>query len=104
MSKHGLINCKNVKNDKYKICIQAKLTKKPFPKTERNTQILDLIHTNICEYNGILTRGGKKYIITFIDGCSKYTYVYLLRANDEAKFKIFKAEVENQKHKKIKMV
>ncbi|KAH9670700.1 hypothetical protein KPL70_017080 [Citrus sinensis] len=57
MSKHGLINCNDVKRHKCEICIQAKLTKKPFPKTERNTQILDLIHTDICEYNGILTRG-----------------------------------------------
>ncbi|KAH9768292.1 Integrase catalytic domain-containing protein [Citrus sinensis] len=58
MSKHGLINCNDVKGHKCEICIQAKLTKKPFPKAERNTQILDLIHTDICEYNGMLTRGG----------------------------------------------
>ncbi|KAH9669996.1 hypothetical protein KPL70_022027 [Citrus sinensis] len=58
MSKHGLINCNDVKGHKCEICIQAKITKKPFPKAERNTQILDLIHTDICEYNGILTRGG----------------------------------------------
>ncbi|KAH9722428.1 hypothetical protein KPL70_006731 [Citrus sinensis] len=106
MSKHGLINCNDVKGHKCEICIQAKITKKPFPKAERNTQILDLIHTDICEYNGILTRGGKRYFITFIDDCSRYTYVYLLRTKSEAfdKFKIFKAEVENQKDKKIKMV
>ncbi|KAH9656699.1 hypothetical protein KPL70_022787 [Citrus sinensis] len=58
MSKHGLINCNDVKGYKCEICIQAKITKKSFPKAERNTQILDLIHTDICEYNGILTRGG----------------------------------------------
>ena len=103
MSKHGLINCKDVKNDKCEICIQAKMTKKPFPRAERNTQILDMIHTDICEYNGILTRGGKRYFITFIDDCfitfiddySKYTYVYLLRIKHEAfdKFKIYTAKV-----------
>ena len=44
--------------------------------------------------------------MTFIDDCCRYTYVYLLRTKDEAfdKFKIFKAEVENQKDKKIKMI
>ena len=53
-----------------------------------------------------MTRGGKRYFITFIDDCTRYTYVYLLRTKDEAfdKFKIYKAESENQKDKKIKMV
>ena len=65
-----------------------------------------MIHTDICEYNGILTRGGKRYFITFIDDYSRYTYIYLLRTKDEAfdKFKIYKAEVKNEKDKKIKMV
>ena len=57
MSKQGLNSCIDEKNDKCEICIQAKLTKKPFPKVECNTQILDLIHIDICEYNEILTRG-----------------------------------------------
>ena len=29
MSKHGLINCKDVKNDECEMYIQAKMTKKP---------------------------------------------------------------------------
>ena len=38
MSSHGLIFCHgNISHDKCEICIQAKLTKKPFPKAERNT-------------------------------------------------------------------
>ena len=39
MSKQGLISCIDEKNDKCEIWIQAKLTKKPFPKAKRNTQI-----------------------------------------------------------------
>ena len=60
-----------------------------------------MIHSDICEYNGVLTRGGKRYFITFIDDSSRFTYVYLLRTKDEAfdKFKLFKAEIENQKEK-----
>ena len=65
MSEHGLINCNDVKGHKCEICIQAKLTKKHFLKAERNTQILNLIHIDICEYNGVLTRGGKKYFYHF---------------------------------------
>ena len=37
MSKHKLITCENSKPKKCKICIQAKMVKKPFPKNERNT-------------------------------------------------------------------
>ena len=33
-SKHGLINCNDVKTHKCEICIPAKLTKKHFPKVE----------------------------------------------------------------------
>ncbi|GJY62250.1 pol polyprotein [Tanacetum coccineum] len=44
--------------------------------------------------------------ITFIDDCTKYCYVYLLKSKDEAidKFVLYKTEVENQLGKKIKVV
>ena len=53
-----------------------------------------------------LTRGGKRYFITFIDDHTRYTYVYLLKTKDEVfeKFKEFKSEVENQKEKRIKVL
>jgi len=42
-------------------------------------------------------KGGKKYYITFVDDCFRFTEVYLLSSKDEAidKFLIYKAEVEN---------
>ena len=58
MHKHGYLSIKDdIKKDKCELCAQAKIIKKPFPKVERNTQILDLVHSDICEFNGILTRG-----------------------------------------------
>ena len=106
MSKHGLISVTNNDFDKCEICIQAKITKKPFPSVEKNSELLDLVHSDICELNGVLTRGGKRYFITFIDDFSKYTRVYLLRNKDEAfdMFKRYKSEVENQKNRKIKIL
>ena len=106
MSKNGLISYTDSQNDKCKVCIRSKFTKKYFPSVERSSQILDLIHTDICELNGILTRGGRRYFITFIDDCSRYVHVYLLKNKDEAfsMFKIYKAEVENQLNKKIKVL
>jgi transposase InsO family protein len=42
--------------------------------------------------------------MTFIDDCTRFCYVYLLKSKDEALhyFKIYKAEVENQLERKIK--
>ena len=47
-----------------------------------------------------------KYSITFIDDYSRYMYLYLLRTKDEAldAFKNFKAEVEKQCGKQIKIM
>ena len=106
MSKHGLISCNSIINEKCEICIQAKLTKKPFPSVERSSVKLELIHSDICELNGILTRGGNRYFITFIDDHSRYTYVYLIKTKDQAfdMFMCYKSEVENQIEKKIKIL
>ena len=55
------------------------------------------MHSDICELNGHLTRGGNRYFITFIDDCSRFTYVYLMRTKDQAfdMFKVYKVLVEN---------
>jgi transposase InsO family protein len=65
--------------------------------------LLELIHSDICERNGVLTEGGQRYFMTMIDDASRYCYVYLLKTKDEALncLKIYKAEVKNQLEKKI---
>ena len=49
---------------------------------------------------------GFSYYITFTDDFSRYGYIYPIREKSKAldKFKIFKAEVENQHELKIKVV
>ena len=65
---------------------------------------LELIHSDLCEMNSVLTKGGKRYFMTLIDDSSRFCYVYLLQTKDEALeyFKIYKIEVENQLERKIK--
>ena len=65
---------------------------------------LELVHSDLCEMNGELTKGGRRYFMTFIDDCTRFCYVYLLKIKDEALhyFKVYKVEVENQLEKKIK--
>ncbi|KAL0368431.1 UNVERIFIED_CONTAM: Retrovirus-related Pol polyprotein from transposon TNT 1-94 [Sesamum calycinum] len=91
---------------KCEICVEAKMAKVPFYSVERKTSPLELIHSDICELKFVQTRGGKKYFITFIDDCTRYCYVYLLRSKDEAleAFKLYKNEVENQLSKTIKAI
>lgn len=82
------------------------MTKKPFPKNERNIEMLELVHSDICELNGILTRGGNRYFITFIDDCSRFTHVYLMKTKEQAfdMFKSYKPLGEYQLEKKIKIL
>ena len=49
-----------------------------------------------------MSRGGKKYYITFVDDYSCYTMVYVLSSKYEAEeiFIKYKVEVENQLDKK----
>ena len=76
MSKHGVISYKHDDEKKCEICIQAKMTKKPFFKSNRNYILLEFVHSDVCELNGILTRGSKRFIIIFIDDFSRFTCVF----------------------------
>lgn len=90
-------------NYKCETYAKAELTRTSFHRVERETEPLDLIHTDVCDLKICQTRGGKNYFITFIDDCTRYRYEYL-RSKDEAfdMFKQYKTEVENQLNKKIK--
>ena len=44
----------------------TKITKNPFPKINRTSNILDLIHSDVCDLHNTPTLGGKKYFVTFI--------------------------------------
>nr|AAT58810.1 putative polyprotein [Oryza sativa Japonica Group] len=94
-----------VKGSKCHSCVQSKQPHKPHKAAEeRNLAPLELLHSDLCEMNGVLTKGGKRYFMTLIDDATRFCYVYLLKTKDEALdyFKIYKAEVENQLDRKIK--
>ena len=89
-----------------KLVVKLRLQKKPHKSVVRNTELLELIHSDLCEFEGILTRRRNRYIITFIDNFSKYTTVYLLKNKSDSfeKFQDFLKEVENQFGRKIKRI
>ena len=88
-------------------CIKGKLTAKVRDaKVDRCTEFLGIIHTNICGSFTPPAMGGHKYFITFIDDYSCYGFVKLIREKSGSleAFKAFKAKVELQQGKKIKVV
>ena len=69
------------------------MAKSPFNKqSERASDLLGLIHTNVCGPLSTSTRGGYSYFVTFTDDFSRYCYVYLMRYKSETfeKFKELK--------------
>ena len=81
------------------------MTKASFSKRgERASDLLGLIHTDVCGPMSTCTRNDYYYFITFSDDYSRYGYVYLMRHKSESfdEFKEFKTKVENQLNKSIK--
>ncbi|GJY00491.1 UBN2_2 domain-containing protein [Tanacetum coccineum] len=91
--------------EKYVECIKGKMTKGNKKGATRSTGLLELIHTDICGPFP-LGIGGHKSFITFIDNYSRYMYMFLINEKSESleMFKTFKAKVENQPDRKIKVV
>jgi hypothetical protein len=73
-----------VKNSKYQVRVQSKQPRKPNKAAEaRNLAPLELVHSDLREMSGVLTRGGKKYFMTLIDDSTRYCYVYLRKSMHE---------------------
>jgi hypothetical protein len=81
------------------------MTKAPFTgQSERASDLLGLLHTDVCGPMSSIARGGFQYFITFTNEFSRYGYIYLMRHKSELfeKFKEFQNEVQNQLGKTIK--
>ena len=88
-------------------CLMGKMTKTPFFGTmEQATNLLEIIHTDVCGPMSVDARGGYRYFLTFRDDLSRYGYIYLMKHKSETfeKFKEFQSEVENHRDKKIKFL
>ena len=86
--------------------IKGKQTNMRENDANRYGDILELIHTDICGPFPTPSWNEQQYFITFINDYSCYDYLYLIHKKSQSLdvFKNFKAEVENQLSKKIKVV
>ena len=83
-------------------CLLGKMTKTPFFGTmERATDLLEIIHTDVCNPMSVEARGGSRYFLTFTDDLSRYGYIYLMKHKSETfeKIKEFHSDVENHRNK-----
>jgi len=87
-------------------CIKGKQTKAKRLGAYRASDVLELIHTDICGPFPTPSWNGQQYFISFIDNYSRYAYLFLIHEKSQSLdvFKSFKAEVENQLNKRIKSV
>ena len=61
-------------------CLLGKMTKTPFFGTmERATDLLEIIHTDVCSPMSGEARGEYRYFLTFTDDLSRYGYIYLMK-------------------------
>ncbi|GKC94260.1 zinc finger, CCHC-type containing protein, partial [Tanacetum coccineum] len=70
MSKDGLISASDMDTEKCKTCMLNKITKKPFQNVKRETEVLQLIHSDLCDLHATPSLGNKKCFVTFINDAS----------------------------------
>ena len=87
-------------------CVLDKHPREKFDtgKTHRASSPLGLIHSDLMGPFPYPSINKARYVLTFIDDLSRYTWVYLLRKKSEVfvHFEDFKALVETQSERKIK--
>ena len=88
-------------------CLMGKMTKTPFSRTmERATDLLEIIHIDVCGPMSIEARDMYHYFLIFTNDLSRYEYIYLMKHKSETfeKFKEFQSEAENHCNRKIKFL
>ena len=87
-------------------CLVGKHLEKRYEvgKAHRAASILYLIHSDVDVPMSTTSINGCRYLLTFIDDCSRYCWIYFMKQKSEVfeTFKVFKAMVENSFNKNIK--
>jgi hypothetical protein len=88
-------------------CVKGKQTRKPFTRSvSQSTELLELVHTDVCGPMRVNSLAGSTYFVTFIDDKSRWCEVYFMKKKSEVieKFKEYKCLVEKKTERKIKTV
>ena len=64
--------------------LMGKMTRTPFSgMMERATDLLEIIHTDVCGPMSVAARGGYRYFLNFTDDLIRYGYIYLMKPKFE---------------------
>lgn len=87
-------------------CIKGKQIKHTKKGATRSKELLELIHTDICDPFDIPSFTGETYFITFIDDFSHFGYINLLHGKSQVvnSLDIFITDVERQLDRKVKII
>jgi transposase InsO family protein len=90
------------------VCCEMKATRKPFKPIvqKRASELLELIHTDVCGPISPVSLGGNIYFATFTDDFSRRSEVVFMKRKSDVfdKFKIYKKRVERETGKRIKIL
>lgn len=88
-------------------CIMGKQHRTEYPKEsgKRASELLELIHSDVCGPMSVNSLGGSRFFVTFIDDYSHYTQVYFIKRKSEVfeKFQEFVNFTTNLTGKQVKV-
>jgi hypothetical protein len=102
----GMFNC-SLDFDLCEHCVHGKQNRVRFPSAATRAKgILQLVHSDVFGLVSAPSLGKSVYYVSFIDDFSRNTWIYFLVKKSKVfdRFKEFKALVENQTKKKIKVL
>lgn len=86
-------------------CACGKIKQAPYSKTSayKATELLELVHMDLCGPISTPSLAGSRYFMPFIDNCSRMTFVYYLKHKSEALlvFQTFLSMAKRQTGKKF---
>ena len=91
-------------------CVRGKMATSPFSNTSgsdvKSSVPFELVHSDVMGPIKPVSKGGSKYIVTFIDDYSRMVFVYTIKATSEVfgKSMILKSQVETQCDSKIHFI
>jgi len=87
-------------------CTEGKHKRAPFPNTTACCvkEPLELVHSDVCGKIGSRSLSGAEYFMTFVDDCTHYTWVYVLKNKSDVfdRFCEWKALVEKLSGQQVK--
>ena len=88
-------------------CIYGKQNHVSFPRKDtRGKEIVELVHSDVFRLVSVSSLGGSRYYVSFINDFSRMTWIYFMKKKSDVfkRFLEFKALLENQTNRKIKVL